>query len=228
MYGFLCIKTGKDKGCLTRMCRHFFCPERGDMSIFKDVKDSVTARMAAEYYGMKPTRSGMIRCPFHADRTPSCKVDRRYHCFGCGADGDAIDFVADLYGLSLIEAARKLTEDFSIRQGSRGTGSKEPSVRKRIDGFRNQVQKDDEKKCLHDLLAYRRQLDVWEKEYAPGKPEERWHPKYETALMRKSYMDYLIEIMLDGEGEDKSKVISAWKGGQIFGKDVGRTGQALA
>ena len=33
------------------------------------------------------------------------KVDTRFHCFGCGADGDVIDFTARLYGLSPKEAA---------------------------------------------------------------------------------------------------------------------------
>ena len=32
------------------------------------------------------------------------KVDRRFHCFGCQADGDVIDFTARLFGLSGKEA----------------------------------------------------------------------------------------------------------------------------
>ena len=31
---------------------------------------------------------------FHDDKNPSMKVDQRFHCFGCGADGDVIDFTA--------------------------------------------------------------------------------------------------------------------------------------
>ena len=34
----------------------------------------------------------MACCPFHDDKNPSMKVDQRFHCFGCGADGDVIDF----------------------------------------------------------------------------------------------------------------------------------------
>ena len=40
------------------------------------------------------------------------KIDRRFHCFGCQADGDVIDFTARLFGLSSKEAALKLAEDF--------------------------------------------------------------------------------------------------------------------
>ena len=35
-------------------------------------------------------------CPFHADRSPSFTIydaGRRFHCFGCGATGDVLDFV---------------------------------------------------------------------------------------------------------------------------------------
>ena len=42
------------------------------------------------------------------------KLDRRYHCFGCGADGDVIDFVAALYGLGKKEAAVQLANDFGL------------------------------------------------------------------------------------------------------------------
>ena len=42
------------------------------------------------------------------------KLDQRYHCFGCGADGDVIDFAAALYGLGKKEAAVQLAKDFGL------------------------------------------------------------------------------------------------------------------
>ena len=50
-------------------------------------------------------------CPFHADRSPSFTIfsgGERFHCFGCGASGDVLDFVQRAYGVSLTEAARML------------------------------------------------------------------------------------------------------------------------
>ena len=41
-----------------------------------------------------------------------CIRDRRFHCFGCGEDGDVIDFTAKLFDLSSKEAAEKLAQDF--------------------------------------------------------------------------------------------------------------------
>ena len=84
------------------------------MNVFEAVKQSVTTRQAASYYGIRVGRNGMACCPFHNDRTPSMKVDSRYYCFGCGASGDVIDFAASLHGLGKRDAAVRLAEDFSI------------------------------------------------------------------------------------------------------------------
>ncbi|MFQ7310191.1 MAG: CHC2 zinc finger domain-containing protein, partial [Mediterraneibacter sp.] len=66
------------------------------LNVFEAVKQSVTTRQAAEHYGIRVGRNGMCVCPFHDDKNPSMKVDRRFHCFGCQADGDVIDFVSRL------------------------------------------------------------------------------------------------------------------------------------
>ena len=41
-------------------------------------------------------------CPFHADRTPSFTIysrGQRFCCFGCGAQGDVLDFIQRLHGV---------------------------------------------------------------------------------------------------------------------------------
>lgn len=85
------------------------------MNYFEEVKQNVTTRQAAEFYGLTVSRNGMALCPFHEDRHPSMKVDRRFHCFGCHADGDVIDFTARLFNLKPMEAAQKLTSGISHR-----------------------------------------------------------------------------------------------------------------
>jgi len=57
------------------------------------------------------------RCPFHLEDTPSFVVSpskQIYHCFGCGAGGDAISFVMDYDKLSYPETIEKLASDFNI------------------------------------------------------------------------------------------------------------------
>ena len=89
-------------------------------NVFEAVKQSVTTRQAAEHYGIRIGRNGMACCPFHDDKHPSMKVDRRFHCFGCQADGDVIDFTAKLYALGSKEAALKLAEDLSVGFDAKG------------------------------------------------------------------------------------------------------------
>ena len=89
------------------------------MNVFEAVKQNVTTRQAAELYGIRVSRHGMAVCPFHDDKNPSMKVDKRFHCFACQADGDAVDFVSRLFGLPSREAAMKLADDFGIGYDSR-------------------------------------------------------------------------------------------------------------
>jgi DNA primase len=56
-------------------------------------------------------------CPFHEEKTPSFivqKGDSHYHCFGCGAHGDAITFLMSHVKMSFIEAAESLAERFQV------------------------------------------------------------------------------------------------------------------
>lgn len=69
------------------------------MNLFKIVKSVVTVKQAAEHYGCKVNRVDMICCTFHDDWHPSMKLNRDYfYYFGCGVNGDVIDFVARLFG----------------------------------------------------------------------------------------------------------------------------------
>lgn len=78
---------------------------------FGEIKRTITPIEAARRYGS--VKHGFMRCPFHADRTPSLKLyGDHFHCFGCGAHGDVIDLTTALLGCSESEAARRLEADF--------------------------------------------------------------------------------------------------------------------
>ena len=50
-------------------------------------------------------------CPFHDEKTPSFHIflkQNKFHCFGCTAKGDVIDFVSRLHGLSFIQSINYL------------------------------------------------------------------------------------------------------------------------
>jgi DNA polymerase len=57
----------------------------------------------------EPLANGMVCCPFHADRTPSCRIyDDHFFCFGCGARGNQIDWLTKVEGLDRDEAIAQL------------------------------------------------------------------------------------------------------------------------
>ena len=67
-----------------------------------------------ETYGVQLKGGAIERaglCPFHSERSPSFTVNVAkgfYHCFGCGAHGDAISFVQRIAGCDFVEACRRL------------------------------------------------------------------------------------------------------------------------
>lgn len=69
------------------------------MSYYPALKQRLTCREVAPRYGLKLNASGMALCPFHDEHSPSLKLSRGFHCFGCGAQGDVITFVSRLFGI---------------------------------------------------------------------------------------------------------------------------------
>jgi len=85
------------------------------LNVFEEVKRYIGTDKVMQDNGVKIGRNGMACCPFHNDKHPSMKVDgKHYHCFGCGAHGDVIGFVAQYYGLSQYDAACKIIEDYNL------------------------------------------------------------------------------------------------------------------
>ena len=169
-------------------------------SVFEVVKQSVTVREAAEMYGIAVGRGGMACCPFHDDRHPSMKVDTRFHCFGCGADGDVIDFTARLYNLAPREAAEKLAQDFGLAYDSQAPPRRR-YIRQRSEGQKFRENRDHAFRVLAD---YYHLLRKWETDYSPKTPEENPHPRFMEAIQRKDYIGYLLVFFLeDGSEEQK-------------------------
>ena len=50
-------------------------------------------------------------CPFHKEKTPSCKINEdqdSFYCFGCGVKGDIFTIYTDLYNYNFIDAVKEL------------------------------------------------------------------------------------------------------------------------
>ncbi len=170
-------------------------------NVFEVAKQSVSTREAAERYGIEVRRNGMACCPFHNDKNPSMKVDQRFHCFGCGADGDVIDFTAKLFDLSPKEAVEKLAQDFGLIYDSQAPPHRR-YVRQKTEA---QKFREDWQRCYRVLSDYYHLLKKWESDHSPQTPEEEPHFRFVEAIQKKAYVEYLLDFFLyDSEKEQKA------------------------
>ena len=160
-------------------------------NMYESIKAAVTARQAAESFGLTVNRSGMATCPFHEDHTPSLKLDQRYYCFGCGATGDVIDFTARLFNVSNSNAAHILAKKFGIHPESQTviTPKIKPAVPLRVT----------EQHCLFGLVQYEKLLRFWKKHYAPQTPEEPFRDRFVEGCQQESFIAHLIDEMMDAD-----------------------------
>ncbi|HHY0420236.1 TPA: DNA primase [Vibrio parahaemolyticus] len=121
-----------------------------------DIVDIIDARVKLKKKG----KNYGACCPFHNEKTPSFSVSQEkqfYHCFGCGAHGNAIDFMMEFERLEFVEAIEELASylglDVPREQRSSGGGQ-----------FNSGPQaSSSEKRSLYDLMGsiaqfYRNQL----------------------------------------------------------------------
>jgi DNA primase len=117
-------------------------------------------------------------CPFHKETTPSFTVNEAkgfYHCFGCGAHGDVVDFVKESEGIGFAEAIKRLTEN--------GTGFSTPApVRPRSESIdlehRRRLARTVWRNAQHDIAGTSAELYLRSRRLGPlayaGTHERAW------------------------------------------------------
>ena len=179
------------------------------------VKERVKMADVYALYGLEETRSGAIRCPFHTERTASLKTydnDTRWHCFGCGAGGDVIDFVRMYSNLSFGGALLKLDSAFhlglelrpmNLRERERARREAAEQARKRAEQKR--MKQRYQELCRRADREFGR-LFYALKEKAP-KAGETPDAEFSEALQRLPYIQYWIE---------ENMTFEAWeRGGRV-------------
>lgn len=170
------------------------------MNLFDTVKAAATPRMAAERYGLPIQQGSMVCCPFHADRTPSMKLNEDYfYCFGCGASGDVIALTAQLFDLPPAEAAKKLAADFGI-------AGQKPSILARLQ--RGASQAEAERRCFRVLGDYLRILQDWKTNCAPQSPEDAIDPRYVEACHMLERIGNMLDILACGTPQERAEVVA--------------------
>ena len=142
---------------------------------YNKIKHSVPLIEAAKRYGT--VKHGFMRCPFHADRTPSLKLySDHFHCFGCGEHGDVIDLTAGLLGCSKSEAARRLEADI-------GDGGFVPPL---------------------GLAACKRELSLCRDDLAPKAPGDAIADGYAEVCTLDAWAGYLLDT---GANRDETRLV---------------------
>ncbi len=133
-------------------------------------------RKGREYSGL---------CPFHQEKTPSFTLNEEkafYHCFGCGAHGDAIKFVMQTQNMQFMDAVRMLAEKAGLQM---------PEISPQ------QAQNNEIRKTIHSanqaaVLWYQQQL--WKT--APGRDALNY--LYKRGLSEKTIKDFQLGFAPDG------------------------------
>lgn len=170
------------------------------MTIFEAVKSTVTPRMAAEHFGLSVSRNGVICCPFHEDRHPSMKLNEEtFYCFGCGAKGDVIEFTSRLFGITPLEAARKLRADFGMQEGK-------PSVLVKLHRYKTQA--DAEKLCFHVLREYLHILQDWKVRFSPQTPDDVPDNRFVEACHILDCTQYMLDLLTVGSQAERAELVN--------------------
>lgn len=179
------------------------------MGVFESVRENVTARQVAEFYGHRVNRYGMAICPFHNDRNPSMKIDRRYYCFGCGAKGDAVDFVANAFGMNLKDAAIRIAKDFGIVYEKSRPPDMKQAARMKHKGQTVRARFHDTRTHFWRVLTdYYHALESWKQEYAPVSPDDDLHPLFVEALQNITQIEYIMDEFLDADLSGQIEIIN--------------------
>lgn len=165
-------------------------------------KDSIPLKTACEYYGLEFNRAGFCRCPFHNEKTASFTIHRNQgHCFGCGWDGDLIDFVQKMCGCTdKMDALRLISKDFMLPLGldEKPKLSDYHAMSMRHQAIQNErrEQAEAEQKALdeyHAAHSWYALLDRWSREFNPTDPNEPLDPRYVEAMKWIDFYKYKSE-----------------------------------
>ena len=163
------------------------------------IKDRLTMREDLLHYGYETNKAKFICCPFHNEKTPSMKVyEQDFHCFGCGAHGDTISFVQQLFGLSFPDTLKKIDADFNLALYEHISNRKSLDIARQA--YQRKKERERQKQDVEnlknrywDIFGEWARLDRNKTLYAPKTHGEEWHPLFVEALQKLAYQEYLLD-----------------------------------
>jgi len=95
-------------------------------------------------------------CPFHEEKTPSCKINDdqgSFYCFGCGAKGDIFSLYTDLYNYTFVDAVKELSQrtgvniNFQSAQQTKQENQVEAILKLTCEWYQNNLDTPEAQKC---------------------------------------------------------------------------------
>ncbi len=183
------------------------------MNLSSEIKSHVSALDVCRRYGVDVNRSGFARCLWHNEKTASLKIypgDRGYYCFGCGQSGSCIDLVMKLFDCSVLDACKRLSDDFRLDLFQADNLSRaERLAQNRAEWERKRQQRELDKrhaKLIADFNEAVKSLRTFEtmfSTYAPTDPEAEWDPRFVEAARNRdaarARADEALEILNEFE-----------------------------
>ncbi len=176
-------------------------------------------------------------CPFHSEKTPSFVVSEQkqiFTCFGCGASGDAIEFVKRFYNLDFNEAVEKIAGDYGIELEKRAGYTEDLDIYYKINQeaarffYRAFTEK------ANRGYAYMKKREIRPeilKKFGIGYADEKWDSLY-TYLTGKGY-DKKLLVELGLVSENNGRCYDKFRNRVMFpiintsGKVIGFGGRAI-
>jgi hypothetical protein len=182
--------------------------------LFGEIKARVGIAELVRFYGIRIDRN-KAACPFHNEKTPSMMIypdKNSFYCFGCGVGGSVIDFIARMFGVTPLEAAKKIDDDFrlGLADGSLAEAKRREYVVKRAERERDKRIYDDYESWESAYFNYLcEQLHLMEQLLEASRPmlesdmDAPCMDDYTLALNSIPVIEYQLGILTDGVLADK-------------------------
>lgn len=163
----------------------------------------------------KAGRNYQACCPFHSEKTPSFTVapDKQfYHCFGCQAHGNAIDFIMAFEGLEFPDAVEVLASEMGLdvprerrspqAQARAATSESDFELMQSVARFyETQLRTHAQRHAVIDYLKNRGITGQVAKEYGLGFAPESWHAVLNQFGQTKQKQEQLLALKIIHQGE---------------------------
>lgn len=168
-------------------------------------------------------------CPFHDEKTPSFVVfpkTNTYKCFGCGAYGNAIDYLMNKYGYSYPQAIKKIAEHYNTtvleeEDHEKTEQEKQDDLKRDLmirtyqkvhQFFVKNLSEVDPEATLARIYANDRWGEEFVNQYGIGYAYNDYQKLHDFALEEKIPEDILIEMGLLAKKEETGRIYDAYRG----------------